>query len=161
MAVHTSQWHLAKIHSWGWRKFWHNLNMLLICHWFILSLSRSCDFDFSCCFPSAPLLFWLCSSRVFACSLQLHSQFCRSSLCPARGWMSSLASVSPAGEQRPGNGRYREELEMKERGALRGRGLKREAEVSGHRQLMATLVWKSPLYSQDSWGERATIPLAR
>lgn len=97
MAVHKSQWHLAKIHSWGWRKFWHNLHMLLICQWFILSLSRCCDFDSSCCFLSAPLLFWLCSSRVFACSLQLHSQFCCSSLCPARGWMSSSASFTCLG----------------------------------------------------------------
>lgn len=54
--------------------------------------------------------------------------------------MSSLASLSPAWEQRPGNGRYREEVEMKERDALSGRGLKKEAERSVHRQMMATLV---------------------
>lgn len=92
MAVHKSQWHLAKIHSWGWRKFLHNLNMLLMCHCFILSLSRCCDFDSSCCFPSVPLLFWLCSSRVFNCSLQLHSQFGCSLLMSCKG-MSSLASL--------------------------------------------------------------------
>lgn len=160
MAVHKSQWRLAKIHSWEWKQFLHNLNMLLICHWFILSLSRCCDFDSSCCFPSAPLLFWLCSSRVFACSLQLHSQFCCSSLCPARGWV-AWPLFEPTWEQRPGNGRYREKIEMKERDALSGRELKKEAEISVHRQMMATLVWKSPLYSQDSWGERATIPLPR
>lgn len=55
--------------------------------------------------------------------------------------MSSLASLAPAWEQRPGNGRYGEEVEMKERGALSGgRGLKKEAERSVHRQMMAMLV---------------------
>lgn len=134
----------------------HNLNVLLICHWFILSLSRCCDFDSSCCFPSAPLLFWLCSSRVclqFAASFPVLLLFFMS--CKGT---SSLASLSPAWEQRPGSGRYREQAEMKERsGALSGRGLKKEV----HRKMVATLIWKSPLYSQDSGGKRATIPLAR
>lgn len=147
-----------KIHSWGWRKVLHNLNMLLICHWFILSLSGCCDFDSSCCFPSAPLLFWFFSPRVclqFAASFPVLLLFFMS----CKG-MSSLASLSPAWEQRPGSGKYRGEVEMKERGgALSGRRLKKEAEIPVHRQMMATLIWKSPLYSQDSWGERATIHL--
>lgn len=103
----------------------HNLNELLICHWFILSLFRCCDF-------ASSLLFSFCSLAFLALLLQsLFLQFAASFPVLLIFFMSckrtsSLASLSPAWEQRPGNRRYRVEVERKERGALSWRGLKKK-----------------------------------